>query len=343
MELVTKNKEKIFDKSGEINAWDREDAIVKIAKYLQARDESPFEKEAVSPYYTESEQDYILKNFDSRQIRKALGQTMVSPLKTFLEYKGVMRRAFTIDKIATGAFVVYNRDTENITSDVIASQSAVSQVRISSEKIMIPLLEIAARPLVKLRDVKITRFNIIDRIQVRTRQFMQEQEDALLINLLDSASTVVNQLVKASVTSNEPYSGRGLGYIRRQDLISLMAQVAQHDLFARNIFMSIYRYYDLLKWGRDEVDILTQRQLIDTGLIAQLAGVNIYVTKKIPRDVVYCTTDKEYLGVMAISQDIDVIPADEPAQTTFGWVFTELIGAAVFNPKGVAKLQVIYE
>ncbi len=93
-------------------------------------------------------------------------------------------------------------------------------------------------------------------------------------------------------------------------------------------------------WGRDELDILTQKQVIDTGLIAQLQGRNIYVTKKIPFNTVYCTSDPDYVGVMPVYQDIEVIPADLPWETSFGWVFTELIGLSIFNPKGVSKMTV---
>jgi hypothetical protein len=82
------------------------------------------------------------------------------------------------------------------------------------------------------------------------------------------------------------------------------------------------------------------KQVIDTGLIAQLHGQNIYVTKKMAHDTVLCTSDPDYVGIMPVYQDIDVIPADIPWETSFGWAFTELIGMSCFNPSGVSKLVV---
>lgn len=338
--LVDSKADISFGKNGEINASDRTDAIRRIAKYLTAGE--PAYDESVSSQFSPAEQENLISRFASSNVRMVIGQAMASPLKTFLEYKGVMRRALKVDPLAPGAIPVYDMDTEEISAEAIASQSATVQTKIEGKRIFVPMFEITANPTVKLREVKIRRFNIIDRIQVRTRQFMQEAEDAAIISLLDSAAPLANEILKVNVKSNEPYVGSvnnsGLGYIRRKDIVALSRLIKRHDLFAVNLFMSIYRYSDIEMWGRDEVDILTQKQLIDTGLVAQLHGMNLYVTKKMPMNVVYCTANPDYVGVMPVYQDIEVIPADLPWQTSFGWVFTELIGLVCFNPKGVAKM-----
>lgn len=340
MEILSKNSNmdkfaKVsFGANGEVNAGDRNDAIKKIAKYITAAEQPSYE-ESVSSNFSPEEQDQLVNKFGSANTRLVIGQAMASPLKTFLEYKGVMRRAIKVDPLAPGAMPVYDRDTEEISATAIASQSAVSQSKIVGDRILIPVFEIAANPTVKLREVKIRRFNMIDRIQVRTRQFMQEAEDAAIINMLDTASILENTAVPVS-TSATNYDG----FIRRKDLVALGRSITRHDLFAVSFFFSIYRYSDIEMWGRDEVDLLTQKQLIDTGLIAQLHGKNIYVTKKIDYNTVYCTSDPDYVGVMPIYQDIEVIPADLPWETSFGWVFTEILGMAVFNPKGVAKMTI---
>ena len=320
-----------FDKSGQINAFDKNDTINRVAKYLTAG-EQPSYDEKVSAMFSQDEQAQLINKFASPNIRLAIGQAMASPLKTFLEYKGVMRKALAVDPLAPGAIPIYDRDTEEISAEAIASQSAITQTKIVGERIMVPVFEIASNPTIKLREVKIRRFNIIDRIQVRTRQFMQEAEDAMIINLLNAASTKVNSPTNVDTTTN--------GYIQRKDLVKLARQIEQHDLFAVSMFFSIYRYADIKQWGSTEVDLLTQKQIIDTGLVASLHGQNIYVTKKLPHNYVLCTSDPDYVGVMPVYQDIEVIPADLPWETSFGWAFTELIGASVFNPRGCSKLVI---
>lgn len=325
-----------FNKEGQVNSYDHNDTINRVARYLTAGEQPSYE-ESISGLFTPEEQDHLVSKFASPNVRLVIGQAMASPLKTFLEYKGVMRRALKVDPMAPGAVPIYDRDTEEISAEAIASQSAITQTKITSERILVPVFEIAANPTIKLREVKIRRFNIIDRIQVRTRQFMQEQEDAAIINILNSASTVINAPVNVDTSVT---TGNDLGYIQRKDLALLAREIEQHDLFAVSMFFSIYRYADIKQWGQNELDLLTWKQVIDTGLIASLHGQNIYVTKKLPHNYVLCTSDPDYVGVMPVYQDIEVIPADLPWETSFGWAFTELIGMTVFNPKGVAKLVI---
>lgn len=339
MEIIKRNpnatpSEVSWDKKGELNAYDRADAIQRLVKYAAEGQQTPPFEQSVSSLFTPEEQEQLISRFGTSQnARMVIGQAMASPLKTFLEYRAVMRKAFRVDPLAAGALPVYDRDTENIEATVIASQSAANQTKIEGERIIVPIFEIASNPTVKLREVKIRRFNLIDRIQVRTRQFIQEAEDAALINLLNAASTVKNTVLTVSVAGSP-------GYIRRADLVKLKREVEKWDLFAQNYFFSIYRFNDIAQWGRDEVDILTQKQLVDTGLMAKLHGMNIYVTKKMHKNVIFATTDPDYLGVMPVYQDIEVLPADLPWQSSFGWLINSIIGAAVFNPKGVAKLVV---
>jgi len=327
-----------FGKDGNINAHDRQDAMSRVAAYLTAA-EQPSYDERVSNLFTDDEQSHLISKFASPNVRLVIGQAMASPLKTFLEYKGVMRRALKVDPMAPGAVPIYDRDTEEISAEAIASQSAITQTKIVGERIMVPVFEIASNPTIKLREVKIRRFNIIDRIQVRTRQFMQEAEDTYIINLLNTAATLTNTAITVN-TSSTGTGANSLGYIQRKDLVKLAREIEQHDLFAVSVFFSIYRYADIKQWGTTELDLVTMKQVIDTGLVASLHGQNIYVTKKLDHDTVLCTSDPDYVGVMPVYQDIEVIPADLPWETSFGWAFTELVGMTVFNPRGVSKLTV---
>ncbi|KKK46751.1 hypothetical protein LCGC14_3162110 [marine sediment metagenome] len=60
------------------------------------------------------------------------------------------------------------------------------------------------------------------------------------------------------------------------------------------------------------------------------------VSKIIPVGSVFGVADPEFVGVMPVRQDIEVLPADEPKQLKLGWVVNEIIGIGVVNPRGVA-------
>ena len=323
-----------FNKEGELDAYSRIDAIKKLTKY--AAQGQPTWDESVEKMFSSEEANHLMSRFGvSQNARTVLGQAMASPVKTYLEYMGVMRKAFKVDPLANGAIPMYDKDTEDLSAGIVASQGAATQLKYEGERYFVPILEIAANPTVKLREVKMRRFNVIDRIQVRTRQFIMEQEDALLLQTLDTASAVKNNDMSQLAVTVAAGS-----YIVRKDLVNLKRAVERWDLFGASYFMGIYRFNDLAMWTTGEVDILTQKQLVDTGMLARLHNMNIYVTKKIAKTAVYATATPDYVGVMPVYQDIEVLPADRPEQTTFGWVFVEMIGAAVTNAKGVAKMTI---
>jgi hypothetical protein len=108
--------------------------------------------------------------------------------------------------------------------------------------------------------------------------------------------------------------------------------------------MNIVEFNDILKWGAGggqgvsggEFDMVTMREVLQTGLYAHIWGADIMVSKIVPPGTVYGVADPEFVGVMPIRQDIEVMPADEPKQLKLGWVVSEIIGIGVLNPRGVA-------
>lgn len=104
--------------------------------------------------------------------------------------------------------------------------------------------------------------------------------------------------------------------------------------------MNIIEFNDILNWstggGTGEIDPVTQREILQTGLKARIWGVDIIVSKVVPPGTVIGTADPEFVGVMPVRQDIEVLPADEPKQLKLGWVVNEIVGIGIVNPRGVA-------
>jgi hypothetical protein len=131
----------------------------------------------------------------------------------------------------------------------------------------------------------------------------------------------------------------------KRDLAAIKVQVDRWDLVTTKFLMNILEFNDILNWGSGggqasgvggEVDPVTQREILQTGLYAHLWGADIMVSKMVPAGHVYGAADPEFVGVMPIRQDIEVLPADEPKQLKLGWVVNEIIGLGIVNPRGVA-------
>lgn len=106
--------------------------------------------------------------------------------------------------------------------------------------------------------------------------------------------------------------------------------------------MHIVEFSEILLWssqngsGVAEVDPVTHRELLQTGLYAKIFGADIIVSKLVTPGTVFACADPEFVGIMPVRQDIEVIPADEPKRLSLGWVVSEIIGLAVVNSRGVA-------
>lgn len=249
-----------------------------------------------------------------------------------MDYQGIARRALVVDPLAQGALPVYDRDID-VAAVVVSSNGSAPESRVFGDRITVPELEIVSNPTVRIAEVKRRRFNIIDRAVQKARQEIMAQEDANIFGALDAASSVENSLQDIAD-----------GGLLKRDLGELKVQIDRWDLVTTKYFMNINEFNDILNWGSGggqgttggEVDPVTQREILQTGLYAHIWGADIMVSKIVPPGTVYACADPEFVGVMPIRQDIEVMPADEPKRLSLGWVISEIIGLAICNARAVS-------
>lgn len=216
---------------------------------------------------------------------------------------------------------------------VISSNGSATESRVFGDRITVPTFELVSNPKVRMSEVRRRRFNVIDRAVQKAKQEIMAQEDANLFAALDQGGQVENTL--------QDIADSGL---LKRDLIELKSQIDRWDLVTAKYFMNINEFNDILRWGAGggqgtgggDFDPVTMREVLQTGLYATIFGADIMVSKIVPPGTVYACADPEFVGVMPIRSDIEVIPADEPKQLSLGWVVAEEIGLAIVNARGCA-------
>jgi hypothetical protein len=267
----------------------------------------------------------------------ALGQAMANPIRRNLDYQGVGRRVLVVDPLPQGALPIYDRDID-VAAVVVASNGAAPESQVFSDRVTVPEFELVSNPTVRIAEVKRRRFNVIDRAQQKARQELQAQEDANIFAALDYAgdSTLGGENTAQDVTD--------AGLLKR-DLAEVKKQVDRWDLVTAKFLLNINEFNDILLWGAGggqaaatggEVDMVTQREILQTGIFGHLWGADIIVSKMVPSGSVFACADPEFVGVMPIRQDVEVLPADEPKQLKLRWVVNEIIGIGVLNTRGVS-------
>jgi hypothetical protein len=325
----------MFNSKGELNASSVKEALVSLAKYASLLEDNQPSNVGLtgSAGMSESQRDELISRAIMTQEGKlALAQSMANPIRRNLDYHGIARRALVVDALPPGAMATYERDID-VSAVVISSNGSGPESRVFGERVVIPEFEIYSNPTVRIAEVKRRRFNVIDRAVQKARQEIMAQEDANVFAAIDAASSVENTLQDLADS----------GMLKR-DLLEVKAQIDRWDLVTTKFFMNINEFTDILKWGAGggqgtgggELDPVTMREVLQTGLYAHLWGADILVSKIVPPATVYGCADPEFVGVMPVRQDIEVMPADEPRLLKLGWVVSEIIGIGIVNPRGVA-------
>lgn len=327
-----------YGQKGDLNASNVRDALSQIVKYASVLDELQPSNTglAQSPSVSDHQRDELIKKaLMSQDGKVALGQAMANPIRKNLDYQGVGRRVLVVDPLPQGALPVYDRDID-VAAVVVSSNGSAPESRVFGERVTVPTFELVSNPTVRFSEVRRRRFNLIDRAQQKARQEIQAQEDANIFAALDfSADSTLGG-------ENTAQDVADAGLLKR-DLGEIKVQIDRWDLVTTKFLMNIVEYNEILNWGSGggqgtnggEIDPVTMREVLKTGLYAHLWGADIIVSKVVPAGTIFGAADPEFVGVMPIRQDIEVIPADIPRELKLGWVVNEEIGFAVVNSRGV--------
>ena len=329
-----------YGKQGELNASSVKDALANLVKYASILEELQPANTGLAqrPSFTDEQRDDLIKRALMTQEGKvALGQAMANPIRRNLDYQGVGRRVLVIDPLSQGALPIYERDID-VAAVVVSSNGSAPESRVFGDRVTVPTFELVSNPTVRIAEVRRRRFNVIDRAQQKARQEIQAQEDANIFSALDWAAD--NTLGGENTAQDLTATG-----LLKRDLVDVKKQVDRWDLVTSKFLMNISEFTDILNWGAGggqsaatggEVDFVTMREIMQTGLLAHIWGADIIVSKVVPAGTVFGVADPEFVGVMPIYQDIEVLPADEPKQLKLGWVVNENIGIGIVNPRGCA-------
>lgn len=277
---------------------------------------------------TNDQKEYLIsKALETEEGRVALAQAMANPIRISLDYQGVGRKLLVVDPLPQGALPVYDKDVD-ARAFVISKRGQVPDQVIEADRIQVPTFEIVSYPQVRFSQVKERRFNVIDRAQQRAKSDIMAVEDAEIFNLLDAAADSVNGVTIST------------GGLTRTALTQAFREIEKHDLVVTKIVMNASAFADIRAWGQNEFDPVTQHEVLQTGLFGHIWTADILISKKVPMNTVYVLADPEFVGVMPIRQDVQVIPADKPEELRLGWVIYEEIGLAVVNSLAIAKITI---
>lgn len=272
----------------------------------------------------------ISKHLATNAGRAKIAASMIQPLRNRRDYHSVLRKAFLVEDLPDGALPLYDRDPD-ITAFVIGEEGESVINYVKPRRIMVPLFEIAANPQIPITQLKERRYDLIERSQDLAKSQIQVQEDTRGFQVLDAVADDAS-------APNPPIPV--VAPISQAALADGFSDVERHDLRVARVFMNATDYADFRKFGRDLLDQESQASLLATGIMANLWGARVIVSRVVPPGFVYILAEPEYVGRIPVRTELTVISADEPRERMIGFSMFEQLGIAVHNPRALSRLDV---
>lgn len=274
----------------------------------------------------EQREAIIAMAMETAEGRTALAQAMVEPIKTSLMYQAIGRKLLMVDELPQGALARYERDVA-VKSYVIPKRGSVPDALVEAEELIVPTIELAAHPTIRLNEIRARRFYIVDRAQVRAKDSLQRQEDVEVFKVINAAIPTDHSI---SVS----------GTLQAENINLALTLIEEHELIGAKIVLAPQRYKDIRGWGKEVYDEATQRDILMTGLYGHIYSADIHVSTMVPKNGVYVLAPAQFVGAMPVKQDITVLPADDPKRLRLGWVVYEELGFAVINDFALSRITV---
>jgi hypothetical protein len=331
-------KSRMFDDKGEINAYDKKDALQQIAYLLNnvTQKSAGLQKESSVPAEDRRKVLAAAMNDPTGEGFAIVGQELLLPIKDIIDYEGWARKIYRVRPLAQGELFRLAKDVR-ASAWMVGQDGQSIESRLFGRYVTPSEFKITSFPTVDIQDIYQMNFDVLDRAQDTARQEIELEEDKRGLALLDKASTAVNPTTLFAT----------LGVPALEDI---RFQVERHRLVVSKFLLNRREVTDLVKTGvgaggSSHVDPVTERELILAGYVGNVLNAQILtcagtgVQEVVPAGSVYAVTDSEYLGEMGVRIELFSEPFNKFShrETVKGWAFCEMIGFCIPNARACSK------
>lgn len=277
---------------------------------------------------------------DKRGAFRRIGQGMVGPIQIKLKYEGIGRNILVEDPLERGFPMPYEV-IDDLGQAYVLNQTDAEVKTTPFEGKWVPptLFRIASFPYVRKEDLYFLRANLVEHAQEMTREAIMKQEDGRLLTLLASAITDYGVNPDHVITPDhvvEIGAGNPLDLVDFYDAVS---RVQLHELSVSRVLLNPVDLRDLYTWDVNVTGWNFKDRVVQGETITQFGEFTFQTSIMVPQGTIFLVPDPNFLGVMPIMYSLDVEENNQIEQFRRGWVFDELIGMLVLNPRGLAAIK----
>jgi len=277
---------------------------------------------------------------EKRGAFRRIGQGMVGPIQIKLKYEGIGRNILVEDPLERGFPMPYEV-IDDLGQAYVLNQTDAEVKTTPFEGKWVPptLFRIASFPYIRKEELYFLRANIVEHAQEMTREAIMKQEDGRLLTLLASAITDYGANADHVITPDhvvEIGAGNPLDLIDFYDAVS---RVQLHELQVSRVLLNPIDLRDLYTWDVNVTGWNFKDRVVQGETITQFGEFTFQTSIMVPQGTIFLVPDPNFLGVMPIMYSLDVEENNQIEQFRRGWVFDELIGMLVLNPRGLAAIK----
>jgi hypothetical protein len=236
-------------------------------------------------------------------------------------------------------YVYYPKDM-NSHAAFYADDFQVPRYQVEGDGVNVSIMTISSDDTtINLKRLMTQKYNYLERVRELSGQAIAKSEDSKIIDL-------VERLLLGTATDKKTPEHAGQivttadTELKKSHLVNLKKTLSQHDVPLASFVMNPTRIDDILNWATSEIDQLTQREILETGVKYTIWGdVKLVTSRIIDADVVYCFADPEFVGRMPILKDLSVRLTERDNKLEKGLFMFEFLGIYLASQKAVGKLM----
>jgi len=225
-------------------------------------------------------------------------------------------------------YVYYPKDFKSHAA-IYGDDGEIPQLVIEGDGVDVGVFTLASDDtIISLKRLMVQKYNYLERIRELSGQEMGRLEDTHLMEL-------ANVLIAAN--PGQVYHSLNT-LLTKEDLVMTKKTLTQWDVPAACYVMNQTRMDDILLWGREELDELTRREILETGVKYQLWNdIKIITSRAVPTNIVYCFAEKDLVGRMPILKDITVKLTETTNRLEKGMFMFQFLGMYMASHKAMGQ------
>jgi hypothetical protein len=220
-----------------------------------------------------------------------------------------------------------------------ADDGQVPRLQIEGEGVNVGIMTILSDDTtINIKRLMVQKYNYLERVRELSGQAVAKIEDKKILDLVERL------LLGSSVDPINPeHAGQIVTtadtLLSKTHLVSLKKCLSQWNIPLAAYVLNQSRLDDILVWATTEVDQLTMREMLESGVKYSIWGSVKLVTSPIVNiNTIYAFSEPDFVGRMPILKDLTVRLTETANKLEKGLFMFEFLGIYMASQKAVGKL-----